>query len=123
MKREVADPELFRPAVVHREDRPGGSVVLRSGYPLGPYPASMVEVFAARARRHPERLLVAQREGDGWRRLSWGEAAGRVEAVAGGLAERGVAGRPVMILSGNSVEHLLLTLAAFMVGKIGRAHV
>src|SRR6266702_2000867 len=117
MKREVADPELFRPAVVHREDRPGGSVVLRSGYPLGPYPASMVEVFAARARRHPERLLVAQREGDGWRRLSWGEAAGRVEAVAGGLAERGVAGRPVMILSGNSVEHLLLTLAAFMVGS------
>jgi feruloyl-CoA synthase len=117
MKREAAGPELFRPAVVHREDRADGSVVLRSGYRLGSYPASMVEVFAVRAREHPERLLVAQRDGDGWRRVSWGEAAARVEAVAGGLVERGVAGRPVMILSGNSVEHLLLTLAAFRVGS------
>jgi feruloyl-CoA synthase len=117
MKREVADPGWFRPAVVHREDRADGSVVLRSGYPLGRYPASMVEVFAARAGTHPERLLVAQRDGDGWRRLSWGEAAARVDAAAGALMERGVAGRPVMILSGNSVEHLLLTLAAFRVGS------
>jgi feruloyl-CoA synthase len=37
--------------------------------------------------------------------------------VAAGLVERGVAGRPVMILSGNSVRHLLLTLAAFAVGS------
>jgi feruloyl-CoA synthase len=117
MRREVAGPGLFRPAVVHREDRADGSVVLRSGYRLEPYPASMVEVFAARAREHPERLLVAQRDGDGWRRVSWGEAAARVEAVAAGLVERGAAGRPVMILSGNSAEHLLLTLAAFRVGS------
>jgi feruloyl-CoA synthase len=117
MKRLVVGPGLFRPAVVDREDRAGGSVVLRSDYPLGSYPASMVEVFAARARGHPERILVAQRDGDGWRRVSWGEAAARVDALAQGLSERGVAGRPVMILSGNSVEHLLLTLAAFTVGS------
>ena len=117
MNRQVAGPELFRQAVVDRKDRGAGSVILRSGYPLGQYPASMVEVFAARARDHPERILVAQREGDGWRRVSWGEAAARVEAAAHGLLERGVAGRPVMILSGNSVEHLLLTLAAFTVGS------
>ena len=45
MKRDAADPGLFTAAVVDREDRADGSVVLRSGYPLGPYPASMVEVF------------------------------------------------------------------------------
>jgi feruloyl-CoA synthase len=117
MKREVAGPELFAPAVVQREDRADGSVVLSSGYQLGSYPASMVEIFTARARKHPERLLVAQRDGDGWRGLSWGEAAAQVEAVAAGLVERDVAGRPVMILSGNSVEYLLLTLAAFRVGS------
>ena len=43
----MAGPELFRPAVVHREDRADGSVVLRSGYQPGPCPASIVEVFAA----------------------------------------------------------------------------
>jgi feruloyl-CoA synthase len=110
MKRDVADPELFRLAVVRWEDRADGSVVSGSGYPFDPYLASTVEVLAARARGDPERPLVAQWEVDG-RRLLWGEEAIRVEAVAGDLAERGVAGRPVMILTSYSVEHLLLILA------------
>jgi feruloyl-CoA synthase len=117
MERDATGSGLFSPAAVDREDRPGGSVVLRSRHPLSPYPATLVEVFAARAREHPERALVAQRDGDGWRVLSWGEAAAQVEAVAQSLLERGVGGRPVMILSGNSIEHLLLTLAAFTVGS------
>ncbi len=117
MERHAAGWGLFSPAAVDREDRTDGSVVLRSRHPLGPYPAAIVEVFAARAREHPERLLVAQRDGGGWRTLSWGEAAVQVETLARGLADRGVSGRPVMILSGNSIEHLLLTLAAFTVGS------
>ena len=117
MERHAAGWGLFSPAAVDREDRADGSVVLRSRHALGPYPAAIVEVFAARAREHPERLLVAQRDGGGWRALSWGEAAVQVETLARGLADRGVSGRPVMILSGNSIEHLLLTLAAFTVGS------
>ena len=117
MKRQAVGSGMFSPAVVDREDRADWSVVLRSGYPLAAYPASVVDVFAARAREHPERILVAQRDGDGWRSVSWGEAAAQVEALARGLHERGAAGRPIMILSGNSVEHLLLTLAAFTAGS------
>jgi feruloyl-CoA synthase len=49
--------------------------------------------------------------------LSWGEAAVAVQALAQSLADRGASGRPVMILSGNSIEHLLLTLAAFTAGS------
>jgi feruloyl-CoA synthase len=41
----------------------------------------------------------------------------QVETLARSLLDRGVSGRPVMILSGNSIEHLLLTLAAFTVGS------
>ncbi len=117
MEHDAADPGLFSPAAVDREDRAGGSAALRSRHPLSPCPAAVVEVFAARAREHPERVLVAQRDGGGWRVLPWGEAAAQVEAVAPSLLDRGVAGRPVMILSGNSIEHLLLTLAAFTVGS------
>jgi feruloyl-CoA synthase len=76
-----------------------------------------VEVFARRAREHPERTLIAQRAGDGWRAVSWGEAAAQVQALAQNLAGHGAPGRPVMILSGNSIEHLLLTLAAFTAGS------
>jgi feruloyl-CoA synthase len=117
MERNAAGSGLFSPAVVDREDRADGSVVLRSRQPLGRYPATMVEVFAGRAREHPERILVAQRDGGGWRALSWGEAAVQVGTLSRSLAARGVSGRPVMILSGNSIEHLLLTLAAFTVGS------
>jgi feruloyl-CoA synthase len=117
MEHDAAEPGLFSPAAIGREDGAGGSVVLRSRHRLSPYPATVVEAFAARAREHPERVLVAQRNGDGWRVLLWGEAAAQVEAVAQSLLDRGVAGRPVMILSGNSIEHLLLTLAAFTVGS------
>jgi feruloyl-CoA synthase len=114
---QAAGAGLFAAADVGREEQADGSVVLRSRQPLGPYPASMVEVFARRAREHPERVLVAQRDGDGWRSVSWGEAAAQVQALAQNLAVRGASGRPVMILSGNSIEHLLLTLAAFTAGS------
>ena len=117
MERDAAASGLFSPAAVDREDRADGSVVLRSRHPLGPYPATIVEVFTGRARDHPGRILVAQRDGGGWRALSWGEAAVQVETLARSLLDRGVSGRPVMILSGNSIEHLLLTLAAFTVGS------
>jgi feruloyl-CoA synthase len=114
---QAAGPGLFAAADVGLHERTDGCVVLRSRQPLGPYPESMVEVFARRAREHPERTLVAQRAGDGWRSVSWGEAAAQVHALAQNLAGRGAPGRPVMILSGNSIEHLLLTLAAFAAGS------
>ena len=117
MAHPALSPEFFSPALVDRQDRADGSVLLRSRQPLGPYPATMTEVFAAGARSHPERTLVAQRAGGGWRALSWGEAATQVKTLADGLAGRGVPGRPIMILSGNSIEHLVLTLAAFAIGS------
>src|SRR6516164_8626374 len=114
---QAASPGLFAAAEVGRDERSDGSVVLRSRQPLGPCPGSMMEVFARRAREHPERTLVAQRDGDSWRSVSWGQAAAQVQALAQNLAGRGAPGRPVMILSGNSIEHLLLTLAAFTAGR------
>ena len=114
---QAASPGLFAAAEVGRDERSDGSVVLRSRQPLGPCPGSIMEVFARRAREHPERTLVAQRDGDGWRSVSWGQAAAQVQALAQNLAGRGASGRPVMILSGNSIEHLLLTLAAFAAGR------
>jgi feruloyl-CoA synthase len=109
----------FAAVLVEREDREDGSVVLRSRTPLGEHARTLVDVFEAGRRSHPDRLLVADRDtaDGGWRRLSWGEAGHQVDAVAAGLTGRGVAGRPVMVLSGNSVEHLVLTLAAYRAGS------
>ncbi len=96
--------------------RADGSLLLRSAEPLGEHPVSVVHSFRAGSEAHPDRLLVAERDGDDWARLTWGEARTRADALAQGLLDRGLAGRPVMVLSGNSRLHLVVALAAMTVG-------
>src|SRR4029077_14675885 len=48
-----------------------------------------------------------------WRKVSYGEAKRTVDALTQGLLNLGIAGgRPVATLSGNSIEHALMTMAA-----------
>ncbi len=96
---------------------PDGSSVLRSRIPLQPYAGSMAGLFRAAAAAHPDRVLVAQRDAHGWRKVTYEAARRQVDGLAQGVLDRcGPAAGPVMILSGNSVEHLLLTLACYTVG-------
>src|SRR6266700_2649804 len=108
---------IFAEPVTTASTFPDGSTVLRSGIPLEPYAGSMAGMFRAAAAAHPDRILVAQRAAAGWRTLSYNEARRQVDGLAQGLLDRcGPAARPVMILSGNSIEHLLLTLACYTIG-------
>ncbi|MWA03255.1 AMP-binding protein [Actinomadura sp. LD22] len=109
--------QLFATPDTRAERHPGGSIVLESGLPLGPVAGNMAVPFREGVLAHPDRLLVAERDGAAWRRVTWGEAGRLVDGLAQALIDRDAAGRPVMILSGNSVEHLLLTLACFTVGS------
>ena len=66
-------------------------------------------------REAPERIWLAQRAGAErqWRKLSYGEAKRSVDALTQGLLNLKLRpGSPVAILSGNSIEHALMTLAA-----------
>ena len=96
--------------------RADGSRLLRSLEQVSPGPITLLHAFRDGSRAHPERLLVAQRDAAGWQRTTWGEARRVVDRLAQGLLSRGLADGPVMLLSGNSVEHLVLTLAAWTVG-------
>src|ERR1700682_4130820 len=97
------------------ERRPGGVIILKSRIPLKPYdqhiPASLGEL----AGQQPNRIWLAQRSGADrqWRKLSYGEAKRTVDALTQGLLNLKLEpGRPVAILSGNSIEHALMTQAA-----------
>src|SRR3954447_16065799 len=94
----------------------GGRLLLRSAEPLGEHPVSVVHSFRAGSEAHPDRLLVAERVGEDWVRLTWGEARAQADALAQGLLDRGLADRPGMVLSGNSRLHLVVALAAMTVG-------
>jgi feruloyl-CoA synthase len=108
--------ETFAVPRIEVEERADGGLLIRSAEPLADHPASVVHSFRAGSEAHPDRLLVAERVGDGWARLTWGEARAEVDRLAQGLLDRGLADRPVMVLSGNSRLHLVVALAAMTVG-------
>src|ERR1700676_1917675 len=97
------------------ERRPDGVIILKSRIPLKAYEKHIPASLAKWAKEAPERTWLAQRAGDDrqWRKLSYGEDKRTVDALTQGILNLGLApGRPVAILSGNSIEHALMTMAA-----------
>jgi feruloyl-CoA synthase len=69
------------------------------------------------AAERPKAVFLADRSGLGWREVGYAETLQRVRALAGGLLARGLtADTPILIISGNGVDHGLLSLAAHYVG-------
>ena len=104
------------PRVVCR--RSGDGVLrYRSTEPMAAHDPSLARLFRAAVERNPAGIFLAEREGGHWRKLTYAAARLLVDALAAGLIERGLsAERPVMILSANSIDHALLTLAGHTAG-------
>jgi feruloyl-CoA synthase len=97
------------------ERRGDGSILLRSLYEPLPLARSLPHILERRAMEHPSRPFLAQRTTAGpWRSLTYGETRAQVNRVAAALLERRL-DRPLMILSGNSIEHAIMALAAMTV--------
>jgi feruloyl-CoA synthase len=92
--------------------------MLRSLDPLRGYPQRFTEYLVHWANARPHDVFLAQRDDRGeWRELTYSAAYEHVKRIAAALLQRELsAQRPLMILSGNSIEHALLTLAAMHVG-------
>lgn len=107
----------FLEARVEVERHPDGTLILRSPEPLGPYPSSIGKHLEHWAEQRPNTIFLAQRQGDNWRTLTYSEARSQVRRIAASLLRRGLGQQhPVAILSDNSIEHALITLAAMHVG-------
>ena len=106
------------PADTVIEQRADGAILARSPHPLGPYPAKLTERLEHWAAKAPDRVFLAQRDSVGaWRTLTYAAALCRVRSVAQALLDRKLsAERPVVILSGNSIEHGVLALASMYAG-------
>jgi feruloyl-CoA synthase len=105
-------PVNFAPVAVERTDNADGSILLRSRAKLPDYDPSLANLFRRAVEKAPAQLYLAERSGEGWRELRYEEARKIVDAIASALLERGLsAERPVMILSGNAIDHGLMTLA------------
>jgi feruloyl-CoA synthase len=110
-------PLKLGPTDVTVERRAGGVIHLRSPHPLGPYPRRMTERLEHWAERAPERTLFAQRNGDAWRTVSYAAALDRAKRIGAALLAKDLSPeRPLVVLSGNDIEHGLLHLGAMYVG-------
>jgi feruloyl-CoA synthase len=110
-------PVRLGPRDIVVERRADGCVLLRSPHALGPYPRKLTERLDYWAAEAPGRLFLAQRDGAGWRTLSYGQARERARRVGQYLLEQQLsAERPLVVLSGNDLEHALLELGALYAG-------
>jgi feruloyl-CoA synthase len=120
----IAEPEkppfrliAYAPPDIRAERGADGSLLIRSATSLAPHDPSLARMFRAAVAAQPARTFLAERAGDGWRTVTYAQARALVDALAQTLIDRGLsAERPVMILSGNAIDHALLMLAGFTAG-------
>ncbi len=107
--------------VTRRED---GSIILENPHPMGEPASNLIEPLKKWAAEAPDRVWLAKRRAPKagekfgeWETVTYAEAYDRVRRIAQGLIDRGVGpGKNLMILSGNSLEHALMTYGAILTG-------
>ncbi|MBI5717256.1 MAG: feruloyl-CoA synthase [Burkholderiales bacterium] len=126
------DPAQLAPRRAVRRNLDGGAFVLHSPEPLQPHARCVGEWLEHWAETTPQALAFAEpapasssssassggHAGDTWIRLTWQALRQRVGAVAQALLDLELpAGKPVVVLSDNSLDHLVLELACMHVGR------
>ena len=98
--------------------RPDGSFLVRSAEPLPDYPRRLGDCLRRWAREAPDRVFLAERNADrSWRKLTYAETLDAVTRIAAALLKFDLSPeRPIVVLSGNDVEHALIGLAAMEIG-------
>jgi feruloyl-CoA synthase len=108
----------FGDPAVSIERRSDGTIYLRPKTPLGDYPRRLTDRLHHWARATPANVFMAERTAHGaWRKLSYAELLDASRRIASALLNRGLsAERPVVILSGNAIDHALIAFGALYAG-------
>lgn len=122
MSFEPADAPLrpisFGVPKVNVETRDDGTIYVRPAAALGDYPARLTDRLHYWAQAAPDRVFMAERDvGVGWRQITYAQLLETSRRIGTALLERNLsAERPIVILSGNSVDHALLAFGALYAG-------
>jgi feruloyl-CoA synthase len=107
----------FGDPAVSVERRDDGTIYLRPKRALGEYPVRLTDRLHHWAEVEPGRVFMAERDGAGWRQITYAELLTLSRHIASSLLARDLsAERPVMILSGNSIDHALIAFGALYAG-------
>ena len=116
----IDDPQLIAPRSVRRTELADGAFLLESPEPLAPHARRIGDWLERWAIETPTALAFAEPNGTGgWRTLTWHDLRATVGRVAQALLDLQLpVERPIVVLSDNSLEHLVLSLAAMHVGRV-----
>lgn len=107
------------PARIVAREGAGGAIYLEHPDPLPPPPANLLALLADAERAHGASLFIAERDGEGWARLTYREFAERVGWAAAALRRRGVGpGGVVAIVARNSIAHAVSSFAVMALGGV-----
>ncbi|MGJ4881164.1 MULTISPECIES: feruloyl-CoA synthase [unclassified Bradyrhizobium] len=116
-ERRASEPAMFAEPSIEAVRRDDGAIILRSRMPLQPAARCTGEWLEHWGRHFPDRTFLAERRGDNWTWLTYGETLMQVRAAAAWMLAQGLGPeRPLAILSDNSIAHAVLALAAQHVG-------
>ena len=108
----------FGDPAVDVETRDDGTIYLRPTQPLADYPDRITDRLHHWAATAPDRVFMAERNKQGgWRELTYAQLLAASRRIGSALLARGLsAERPVVILSGNSLDHALIAFGALYAG-------
>ncbi len=111
-------PISFGDPAVSIDRRDDGTIYLRPKMTLGEYPLRLTDRLHHWAKAAPNRIFMAERDTSGlWRQVSYAQLLASSRHIASGLLARGLsADKPIVILSGNSIDHALLAFGALYAG-------
>ncbi len=85
---------------------------------LGEYPGRLTDRLHHWATLEPNRVFMAERDASrGWRQITYAQLLASTRSIASALLARGLsADAPIVILSGNSIDHALMAFGALYAG-------
>jgi feruloyl-CoA synthase len=109
---------LFAQPDIQVQHRADGAWILMSRTPLALCDPRLGALLERSAAGRPDVAFLCERDASGqWRQVTFAEAWQVARAIGQSLLDRGLgATRPVMVLSGNTVDHGLLMLGCFVAG-------
>lgn len=102
------------PRIIKTERRDNGDLIISCAQAPDPAPPHIPFLLSSAADSYPDRVWLAERRGAdaAWTRVTYQEAKRRVDRLTQGLLELKLTRPVIAILSGNSIEHALLSIAA-----------
>ena len=107
----------FPPQEVDVEKREDGTLILRSPIKLEEYEVNVGNKFKKTCEQVPENIWLAERDNGEWTKLSYKKALKNINSISQYIIDNGLnQKKPIMILSGNSINHGLLNVAGLFCG-------